>query len=76
MSVVICFSVYVRFDIELLNIDFNDEISFLSSKTPSIKYDFIAIKFVSTALNLAREFGRFGVRCKEAEGVVSKLSID
>ena len=41
-----------------------------------MKYHFIAIKLASMALNLAIEFGRFHVPCKEAEGAVSTLSID
>ena len=36
----------------------------------------MAIKLASIALNLPIEFGRFGVSCKEAKGIVSKLSID
>ena len=35
----------MRADIKLFNIDFNDEISFLSSQTSYIKNDFIAISF-------------------------------
>ena len=66
----------MRFDIKLFNMDFDDETSFLSSLNSSIKDNFIAIKLASIALNLAIEFGRFGVSCKKAKGVVFKLSID
>ena len=62
-----------------MKIDFNDEISLLSSQTSSINCDFIALfiaKFALIALNLAVEFGTLGIHYKEAKGVVSKLSID
>ena len=76
MSVIVWLSVSVRFDIKLFNINFNDETSFLSSQTSSIKDDFIVINLASIALDLAIEFGRFGASCEKAKGVVSKLSID
>ena len=38
--------------------------------------DFIAMKLASITLNIAIEFSRFGVRCKEVKCVFSELSID
>ena len=66
VSVIIWLSVSVRFDITLFNIHFNDQ-NFISKFIRFLKKnDFIAIKLASIALNLAAEFCRFGVPCKEA----------